>query len=123
MQARCLVLQQTNKIAWGEAGFNLLYATYRCGAEHRDIEFSISKEDFKIVTGGLCTYCGSQPYQKIGRESSGYYVYNGVDRQDNLKGYTKENCVPSCGECNLMKGKKTVEGFIAACRAVVNHFQ
>lgn len=30
-------------------------------------------------------------------------MYNGVDRVDNEKGYTKENCVPSCGSCNFKK--------------------
>ena len=31
------------------------------------------------------------------------YVCNGIDRRDNSKGYTVENCVPCCFEVNAMK--------------------
>lgn len=38
-----------------------------------------------------CTYCGSN--NKIG-----------LDRKDNSQGHTKENCVPSCYRCNVVRG-------------------
>lgn len=39
------------------------------------------------------------------------YVYNGVDRKDNHVGYTYDNCLPCCGACNHMKGKKLYAEF------------
>jgi len=36
---------------------------------------------------------------------------DGVDRVDNTKGYTKENCVPCCKICNRLKSDLTKEEF------------
>jgi len=36
-----------------------------------------------------CEYCGEQA--------------SGLDRKDNTKGHTKDNCVPCCWECNTLK--------------------
>lgn len=44
----------------------------------------------KVEMRKPCTYCGMT-------HSSGV---NGLDRIDNSKGHTKENCVPCCRECN-----------------------
>ena len=46
---------------------------------------------------------------KLDKALNGPYVYNGVDRVDNERGYSLENCVPCCKFCNRMKrdlGKK-----------------
>src|SRR5690348_4732815 len=40
------VLSENNKLPRGESAFNLLYATYRCGAEHRRLDFLLTKDDF-----------------------------------------------------------------------------
>src|SRR5579859_3391995 len=122
-QARAAIMSENNRLPEGESGFNLLYATYRCGATHRSLNFELSKEAFKSLTTGDCFYCGSSPNQKIGNELSGFYVYNGVDRKSNSIGYTIENSVSCCGQCNLMKRFMSPEDFISACRSVVNHFE
>jgi 5-methylcytosine-specific restriction endonuclease McrA len=33
------------------------------------------------------------------------FLYSGIDRKDNEKGYTEENCVPCCKRCNGIKGE------------------
>lgn len=119
---RAAVLSENNRLAFGEAGFNLLYATYRCSAETRKLDFELSKCDFKSLTSGICVYCGSEPSQYCGKETSGFYVYNWIDRKDNTKGYTLENSVSCCGRCNLMKRFMSPAQFIDACKAVVDHF-
>lgn len=43
-------------------------------------------------------------------EKSTIYV-NGVDRIDNLVGYTDGNCVPCCQSCNIAKNSFSVEEF------------
>lgn len=38
-------------------------------------------------------------------------MYNGLDRLDNTKGYTKDNVAPCCTVCNSAKGTLTVTEF------------
>jgi len=45
-------------------------------------------------------------------------VYNGIDRIDNTKGYTPENCVPCCFEVNAMKRDFSEQRFIELCAKV-----
>lgn len=46
-----------------------------------------------------------------GRELS-KYVYGGIDRVDSSKGYTVDNCVSCCRECNVSKGTMSLEAFL-----------
>lgn len=39
------------------------------------------------------------------------FIYNGLDRVDNTKSHTKENCVPCCKYCNYAKRNLTIEEF------------
>jgi hypothetical protein len=97
----------------GEAAFNRVYKSYLDGAKKRELNFSLSKDDIKILTKGNCFYCGAPPSQiRIGNRINGGYVYNGIDRLDNNRGYTTENTVSCCGICNLAKRKMTVQEFI-----------
>jgi hypothetical protein len=107
----------------GECARNQCFNHYRNMAQKREILFKLTKEEFFRLTRGNCFYCGCEPAQVIKVPSgNGTYVYNGVDRIDNSKGYTIENCVSCCGTHNLMKLDTSSEQFIAACRSVVNHF-
>ena len=97
----------------GEAAFNLLYSIYKenCAGK-RKLEWSLTKEQFRKLTKGDCDYCGIEPRQIMLRSGmNGSYVYNGVDRKDNLKGYTFSNCVSCCKQCNLAKSNHSIEGF------------
>ena len=40
---------------------------------------------------------------KSGNYTDTPFLRNGIDRIDNNKGYTKENCVPCCDICNRIK--------------------
>lgn len=113
---RAKLLAIRNTLPTGEADSNQLYATYKWQASNRGLEFSLTKEEFKKLNFANCFYCGKPPSQKLRS-----HVYNGVDRQDNAKGYTVENCVSCCGPCNDMKRTRTVKEFLDACRAVVAH--
>jgi 5-methylcytosine-specific restriction endonuclease McrA len=97
----------------GEAGLNHLYSQYKHGAKKRNLEFTLSKECIKEISSKNCYYCGVSPKQKMNRESShGEYLYNGIDRLDNKKGYNIENCVPCCKQCNLAKNVMSYTEFI-----------
>lgn len=110
------------KLPFGQAAFNSLLNTYRQNAKNKEIDWKLSKEDFQALTKGNCFYCGVAPSREwIKPRHNGSYRYNGVDRLDSNKGYELSNVVSCCGTCNLMKNTQSVENFIRACQAVVNH--
>lgn len=63
-------------------------------ARDRGYEFALSDSEAKSLVGGACHYCGHMPEDRL----------NGIDRVDNKKGYTLDNCVSACAECNNGKG-------------------
>lgn len=79
------------------------YFLYKKGARQRNIEFSLSKDEFKEFWQKRCTYCDSQ-VKTIG-----------LDRVDNNVGYIIENVVSCCEICNRMKRNLTRESFINHC--------
>lgn len=44
-----------------------------------------------------------------------------IDRADNNLGYTKENSVPCCSECNFCKGTLSKDKFLDLVRKVYEH--
>ena len=87
-----------------ESSFNGLYNSYKRGAEYRGYGFTLSKEDFMALTKQNCFYCKSVPVYVYRISHSSFYLYNGIDRLNNNKGYEKGNIVACCGVCNRMKG-------------------
>jgi len=89
-----------------------LYSAYKRSAKSRGHEFTISKEDFGKLIFCNCHYCGSipsNPYKHkkfYNSDKDRISLYSGIDRVDNSKGYTTENCVPCCKICNF--GKHTL---------------
>lgn len=91
---------------YGEASFNALYASYQRQAERRGLPFSLTKEQFRHNTSLNCYYCNTPPSQKISKSApyiNGHYLYNGLDRVNNEKGYEEGNVVPCCISCNKAK--------------------
>lgn len=95
----------------GEGSFNELYRRYKFTAKTKSLEFSLSKEEFKKLTSKNCAYCNEPPKSQTSSHKNrhnGIYIYNGVDRQDNTKGYTLKNSVTCCEICNRMKLRLSV---------------
>lgn len=119
------ILHKANELPYGVASCNHLYSVYKHNARKRDFEYSITIEDFIKLTSSECYYCGEMPqYTHNGVTCSTPYVYNGIDRVDNLKGYTIENCVTCCRTCNWMKRTQTQSDFIEKCAKItqyINH--
>jgi hypothetical protein len=109
-----------NELPAGESSRNLLYATYRWHAKERGYPFELTREEFQKLTSQNCSYCGIEPKQIYqGSTCRAPYVYNGIDRQDNTRGYVSDNCVPCCKPCNLSKGKQTLAAFLKRCQDIV----
>lgn len=47
--------------------------------------------------------------------------YSGIDRLDNSKGYSPDNCVPACQSCNFAKLDQSVEAFLEWAKRVQHH--
>lgn len=108
----------------GESNFNLLYNGYKTHARSRNLEFNLTKEEFRILTKGNCNYCNIEPSSiKTRKRCNGSYIYNGVDRKDNSIGYILENCTPCCGTCNSMKSNLSLEDFKNKIISIYNHLK
>src|SRR3990167_6369828 len=92
--------------------FNKLLANYKNSAKVRNVPFTLSDEQFRELTQEKCFYCGSEPSQEKYRKfSNGAYVFNGIDRKDNSKGYVQGNVLHCCFICNRAKGNMSYEDF------------
>lgn len=91
------------------AQMNEIFNAYKSRAKRKNIEFSLTYDQFLKFTSDKCYYCGITPNQKIRQEF--VTVYNGIDRIDSSKGYSIVNCVTACTFCNIAKGSMSVEDF------------
>lgn len=107
---------------FGRYAFGQLFSRYKSQARERGFSFHLTREQFKLLTQGSCFYCGTPPIVVYTKRNSSY-TYNGIDRRDNSKGYTLENCVSCCAVHNHMKSDMSYDEFVAACRSVVKHFE
>lgn len=85
------------------------YKKYKDRAENKGIEFSITEEEFNILTREKCIYCN--------KEKTDTHT-NGIDRYDNSIGYVFDNCVSCCFECNTMKWQFTYDKFMDQCKKI-----
>lgn len=88
-------------------GLKALYSQYKTAARNANREFALSRDELETLTSSDCFYCGVEP-QRL-REG---YKFNGIDRKDNDKGYTPENSLSCCAECNIMKKDFSYEEFL-----------
>lgn len=108
---------------FGESSVNTLYYKYKQNANNRGKIFELSKDEFICITGKQCFYCGKHPSSVFtSKNFFGEYIYNGVDRFINSIGYTIENSVPCCAECNFAKGTLDGPEYLALCRRVSEHW-
>ena len=102
---------------------NEVYKNYRQGALRRGHAFDISKEDFFLLMTRKCTYCGQEPSMSFkGTKRKimdiSQFLYNGVDRVDNGRGYEKDNCVSCCKICNNSKKDLSVTAWFDWIRRI-----
>lgn len=106
----------------GEASRRASYRTYKIGAKSRDLDFSLSFDEFSELTALSCYYCGEMPKNIFkNRYGKGDFTYNGIDRVDNSKGYTTSNVVPCCKICNVAKHAMSRDAFLVWVAKVYYH--
>lgn len=98
----------------GESACTCVYMAYRRSAKRRGLAFKITREQFKRMVLEPCAYCGCPPGNAYDRGNlNGAFVYNGLDRRNNVKGYAIPNLLPCCKPCNYAKGARTHAEFLA----------
>lgn len=81
---------------------------YKNGAARRGYEWRLTPWEFRELFTSACAYCALEPA-------------DGVDRKDNSKGYTIENAVSCCKQCNMAKRDMTETEFYLWLRRIVAH--
>ena len=90
-----------------------LYAGYLRGAKRRELDFTLTIEEFHEAILKNCFYCGIYPQNYVKKAGAREGLsYNGIDRIDNSLGYTTKNCVTCCKFCNFAKRKGSAEEFL-----------
>lgn len=87
------------------------YGEYVRNATKRAYDMMLTYEQFYELIMKPCYYCDYKVEDEV----------NGIDRYDNTKGYTIENCVPCCEMCNIMKLDQTAEEFLERCRRIISN--
>ena len=86
-----------------------IYKRYKSAAKRRKHKFNLTFEEFENLIESRCKYCGTVGSMTSSLKAHKEYKYNGVDRVDNIKGYTKQNSVSCCKICNTSKACLTLK--------------
>ncbi len=112
------------RLEYGQSSFNRLIRSYKWHAKNRKLSFELTNGQFKVLVDGPCYYCRVEASQvSFNKNDNGEYIYNGIDRVNNSKGYSVDNCVSCCGSCNEMKMGRDKEEFLNKIKDIYeNHF-
>lgn len=106
-------MRESVKLPQGESAKRIAFSQYKLGAKRRNIEYRLSLQESISLFDGPCSYCGTFRSNTItNKRGNGSYNYNGIDRVDNNKGYTLDNCVSCCKICNNAKRTLSREEFL-----------
>lgn len=81
----------------------------KSNAKARNLNVELTDEEIKDLLEGNCYYCGCEKAL-------------GIDRIDSSKGYIKDNCVPCCKICNIMKNKFDINLFLEKVKLIYHKF-
>lgn len=87
------------------AAYKLLYANVKSASRRIKREFTLTLDQATVLYQGNCYYCNSAPSNLFRSNNVDKFTlyYNGIDRVDSTKGYTPDNVVPCCCNCNRAK--------------------
>lgn len=92
-----------------KANNSATYGSYAVRANEKELSFELTPEEYAALVNGGCHYCH--------RKTEGGHI-NGIDRKDNALGYSLDNCVTCCADCNHSKANMGDADFIEHCKAV-----
>jgi hypothetical protein len=108
------------QLATGLAAKNDVEFAYKRSAKRRKYQYDLTRDQFDGLISGCCFYCGEKEtsIKKGQGKTSGDFLYTGIDRIDNSKGYTYENCVSCCLRCNIMKHTSSKDDFLLRVKKI-----
>jgi hypothetical protein len=118
----CGCQKRDNHLPLGMAALHSLYCLYRWQAKNRGYCWKLSEAELSSLTQKPCWYCGAAP-ASCKKSKNGNFIYNGLDRTDNTQGYTLDNVVPCCGQCNRAKDVMSVPSFLVWARQIVQRHE
>lgn len=93
---------------------NYKYNYYKREAENKGRVYKLTREESEKYFLDNCYYCGDSAIK--GK------LLNGIDRKDNLKDYTLDNCVTACEMCNMLKGPMNDDKqFLNICEHILTY--
>lgn len=101
-------------------GKHYAYNSIRSSANTRKIEFDLTEDEVILLIQKPCFYCGT-----IGSRTSrthDRFKFNGLDRIDSNFGYTKNNVVTCCSDCNYMKRNMSQTEFYKKIQLLHTYF-
>jgi hypothetical protein len=98
-----------------------MFKSYKNGAIKRKLDFLLTREEFESFIYKKCFYCGTEPALRTVAKNC-TIVCNGIDREDNCKGYYKGNCLSCCKICNVMKSSMSRDEFVLHCMQISKRF-
>lgn len=111
--------------------FQLYNKTINIRSKNLNIPSDIEFDDFVKLSVDKCHYCGIKnsntirDYNRTGIEkkfiSDTILKYNGIDRIDSDKGYTKDNAVACCFQCNRAKSDMKQDDFYQLITRIYNY--
>lgn len=108
-------------VPFGASTRYLVLDEYKRGAFKRNLTWELKEEEFDKLTSNPCHYCGCSPQTvRKSQYNKGDFVYNGIDRVDNTKGYLPDNVVSCCTICNRAKDIMTQGEFLLWIERVHN---
>jgi len=93
-----------------------LIAAYKKAANNRDLAFTLSDKHLLVLLQSACSYCGNKPSNSFHATD---YIYTGIDRIDNTKGYVESNVRSACIICNRMKMTLSLDKFEESVKSIV----
>lgn len=94
-----------------------VFHDYRFRSRIKNYFFDLTMEQLSKIIQKDCFYCAKPPAKSNSRR--GKFRYNGLDRKNHNRGYTMDNVIPCCKECNGIRSNiLTVEEMQVVARAL-----
>jgi hypothetical protein len=110
------------RLSDAEAAINKIWHSYLGNARHKAISFELDRDTFARLLTGNCYYCGLLPSKRVRlTHRTCNFLWNGIDRLNNDRGYEPDNVVSCCSVCNFRKGTTSSDEFLAWIASVARH--
>lgn len=116
--------REYSKLNMSDSQTSIIYSNYKSKSKKKNWKFDLTKEEFKEIISKNCHYCNLAPNNfridriKGKREIDCAFLSNGIDRIDSNKGYTKDNVLPCCEDCNKAKRNLDYNTFINLIKSI-----